>query len=506
MSKTNTYEGEFTLTYAKVFKDVHQINVAAGAYASQRNTVMQGYSVQGFPEGEFTLPSFSRGYPEGGAPTYYEDIYRSNSGYLIANYGYDNRYLFDFSYRVNGSSVFGSSKQYIGTWAVGLAWNIHREKFITDNIDGISMLKIRASIGNPGNQNFSSSNTITTFNYDFNSYNYFGMSTVLQKIGNPDLEWQSTLDRNIGMDMTIMHDKLNFVADYYVKTTDPLLIAIDMPLSSGATNGILYQNFGRQTSTGFSAQATYYIIRQMNKRYWWSVRATFKTETNELSGIGDRLESFNQNGKTNNSTKRFYDGADPDDIWAVRSAGIDPATGRELFYDKNGNLTYDYSYDNEVIIGNERPRYEGIVGTNFSYKGFSINADFRYRLGGYAFNNALFNKVENISKSSMIYNQDKRALYDRWQKPGDIASFKDIANLGSTPMSSRFVQKENTFSLESLRIGYEFDYDIASKLGLSSLRLNLYMNEVFRISTVKMERGTYYPFARSISFALSLTL
>lgn len=139
-------------------------------------------------------------------------------------------------------------------------------------------------------------------------------------------------------------------------------------------------------------------------------------------------------------------------------------------------------------------------------EGFSINMDFRYRIGGYAFNSVLFNKVENISAGSLIYNQDKRALYDRWQKPGDKAQFKNIANSSSTPMSSRFVQKDNSWSLESLRVGYEFDPSVARRFGLGSIRLSAYMNDLFRLTTIKMERGTSYPYARSVSFALSLTL
>lgn len=520
-SKSNKYEGELTMTYAKVIKDVHLFNVALGGYISQTDTKSNGYSAIGFPVGDFTLPSFANGYPDGGKPSYYESTSRSVSAYAIGNYAYDNRYLLDFSYRVNGSSVFGTNKHYIGTWAVGLAWNLHNEKFIRDNFDGVNMLKIRASIGNPGNQNFSSSPTITTFRYNFNSFNYFGMTTSLAQLGNPDLEWQTTIDRNIGFDVTILNNRLTITGDYYYKTTDPLLIAIDMPPSSGATNNQIYKNFGKQTSKGFTAQASYYIIRQMQKRFWWSVRGSIRTGSNKLSGIGNRLDSFNKIGRgededkkpesekpyrSNKSTKRFYDGADPDAIWAVRSAGIDPATGREIFIKKNGELTYDFSYDDEVIIANSRPKVEGILGTSFSWKGFSINMDFRYRLGGHTFNSVLFDKVENIGTSELIYNQDKRALYDRWQKPGDKAQFKDIANSTSTPMSSRFIQKDNSWSLESLRVGYEFDPNIARRFGLSSIRLSAYMNDVFRLSTIKMERGTSYPYARSVSFALSLTL
>lgn len=507
-TRSNKYEGELTFTYAKVWKDMHQFNIVLGGYFSSLDAEAQGYSAVGFPVGDFTLPSFANSYPDGGKPSYSESTTRSLSGYVIGNYAYDNRYLLDFSYRVNGSSVFGTNKHYIGTWAVGLAWNLHREKFISDNFDGISMLKLRASIGNPGNQNFSSSATITTFRYNFNSFNYFGMTTSLAQLGNPNLKWQTTLDKNIGFDITILNNRLTLTGDYYYKTTDPLLISIAMPPSSGATDNVIYKNFGKQTSKGFTASTTYYIIRRMSEGVWWSVRGNVRYGSNKLSGIGNRLEMYNSQEREgdNKSTKRYYDGADPDDIWAVRSAGIDPATGRELFIKKNGELTYDFSYDDEVVVANSRPKIEGVLGTSFAWKGFSCNLDFRYRLGGHSFNSVLFNKVENIGNDQLIYNQDKRALYDRWQEAGDKAQFKNIANSTSTPMSSRFVQKDNSLSLESLRVGYEFPQETVHRWGLGSLRLNAYMNDIFRLSTIKMERGTSYPFARSVSFALSLTL
>lgn len=504
---SDKYEGELTVTYGKTFNEVHLMNIAAGGYISQTNSKNQGYSAVGFPEGDYTLPSFANGYPEGGSPSYNENLARSVSAYVIGNYAYDNRYLLDFSYRVNGSSVFGKTKHFIGTWAVGLAWNLHREKFIRDNIDGISMFKIRGSIGNPGNQNFSSSQTLTTFRYNFNMFNYFGMTTSLSQLGNANLKWQTTLDRNIGLDITVLHDRLTFTGDYYYKTTDPLLIGISMPPSSGATDNTIYENFGIQTSSGYNAQATYYIIRRMRERVWWNVRANIRHNRNELSEIGNRLDKFNTEGRTNNSTKRYYDGADPDDIWAVRSAGIDPSTGREVFITKDGEYTYDFNYADEVIVGSSRPKIEGVLGSNFSYKGFSVTLDFRYRLGGKSFNSVLYNKVENISASSLVNNQDKRAFYDRWQAVGDLAKFKNIGDSQTTPISSRFVQKDNNFTLESLRVGYEFDQEkIKKALHISSLKLNAYMNDIFRLTTIKQERGTSYPFSRSISFSLNITL
>ena len=414
--------------------------------------------------------------------------------------------MLDFSYRVNGSNSFGRTKQFIGTWAVGLAWNIHREKFIKDNFEGVSMMKIRGSVGNPGNQNFSSSATITTFRYNFNMFNYFGMTTSLNQLGNPNLKWQTTLDRNIGFDVTLLNDRLTLTGDYYYKTTDPLLISIAMPPSAGATGDVMYENFGKQTTQGYYVQASYYIIRRMADRFWWSVRANVRGNKSELSGIGNRLDMFNTEGRSNNSTKRYYDGADPDDIWAVRSAGIDPATGKEVFITKEGEYTYDFNSKDEVIVGKGRPKMEGVVGTSFAYKGFSMNLDFRYRYGGKTFNSVLFNKVENISAGSLSNNQDRRALYDRWQKPGDVAQFKNIANSQYTPMSSRFVQTDNSLSLESLRIGYEFSPEVAKKMGLNTLKLSGYMNDIFRLTNIKQERGTSYPFSRSVSFALTFTL
>lgn len=502
-AETNKYEGEFTAVYGHLFHEIHLLNIAAGAYLLHQSAITQGYSVVGFPDGDFVYPSFGNSYPEGGKPTYYETISRSVSAYATANYSIKDRYLLDLSYRVNGSSVFGSTKRYIGTWSTGIGWNLHKEQFIQDLIPGVTMFKLHASIGNPGNQNFDSSSSLTTFAYSYSSYNYFGLSTVLQQLGNKNLKWQTTFDQNYGLDLTLFKDRLNIVVDYYRKKTDPLLISIDLPSSTGVTS--MYTNIGNQTGTGFIASATYYIIRKPQRRFLWSVRATINTQTSKLGGIGNSLETVNQSNQSR-STRRYYDGADPDDIWAVRSAGIDPATGREIYITKDGKYTYDFSYDDEVIVGNTRDKVQGILGTSFSYEGFSLSASFRYRLGAKAFNQSLYDKVENITLSGLNYNQDKRALYDRWQNVGDYAKFKNIANTTTTPISSRFVQRDNSLSLESFQVGYEFSSRIASKLGMSLLRVSAYMNDIFRISTMKQERGTSYPYQRSITFGLSFNL
>lgn len=514
-TKTTNYEGDFTAIYATVLNDVHRFNVALGGNIAESRSTINGYSAQGFPSGDFTYPSFSNGYPEGGRPTYSESVSRSASAYLSAGYSFLDRYLLDASYRMSGSSIFGANKRTISTWSLGLGWNIHNENFIKDNLSFINYMKIRGSVGNPGNQNYDSALSLTTFSYSYLAYNYFGLSSVLGNLGNDNLEWQTTKDYNVGIDLTLFNNRLNITADYYHKSTDPLLIAIGLPASSGlaekynsslgAYTTSYNTNLGKQISKGFTATVQYYLLRNLKERLTWSVRGTVRMESNELNGIGNTLETLNKYGQSR-STQRFFDGADPDDIWAVRSAGIDPATGREIFIKKDGTYTYDFSYADEVIVGNARPDAEGTFGTNFGYHGITFGAIFRYRIGADSFNTSVFNKVENLSMSSLNYNQDKRALYDRWQKPGDYAQFKNIAASESTPMSSRFVQTENILSLESLQVGYEFEPQLARNLGVSGLRLSAYMNDIFRISNIKQERGTSYPFARSFSFALSVTL
>ena len=498
-TRSNQYEGELSVTFAKLIGR-HRLNAVLGGNLNSNKTLTQGYSAQGFPEGDFVYPSFSNGYPEGGSPTYYENTSRSMNGYFNLGYSFDDRYLMDFSLRENGSSVFGASKRYIGTWSVGLGWNLHKERFIADHLTWIDFLKLRASIGNPGNQNFSSSKTLTTFNFQLASMNYFGMGAVLNQLGNPDLDWQITLDKNIGIDMTLIDKRLNITADYYHKVTDPLLINISMPLSSGTSSYLT--NMGKQISQGLTLSASYYIIQKLDQRFSWLVRGNLRTQKTKLDKIGNKLDELNKSGQGHN-TVRYYNGADPDDIWAVKSAGIDPSTGRELFYDKEGNYTYDFSYDNEVICGNTRPKIEGVIGTSLNYKGFSVSMNFRYQTGASVFNEALFNKVENISVSGVNKNQDKRALYERWQNPGDKVRFKDIANAASTPMSSRFIQKENVLSMESVYVGYEFYEGWIKKIGLSNLKIQASMRDVFRASTIKSERGTLYPFARSLELGLS---
>ncbi len=498
------YDADFTVTYGQVLGKKHLLNVAAGMSASERKSVSKNFSAQGFPEGNFTKPSFANQYPEGGKPGYSESKSRNANFYLNGGYAYDNRYLLDVNLRSDGTSVFGANKRFSTTWAVGIAWNLHKEHFVKEHTDLFNMFKIRASIGNPGNQNFGSYSAITTYYFNNWMLNDFGTGLLISTFGDPNLEWQRTLDKNIGLDLSMFHNRFHINFDYYHKRTDPLIATIKMPSSMGVTSR--RANIGVQVDQGLNGSVSYAFLYKPQKGINYTMSFNFRYGKAYYDKIGENLDQYNKENVSKNMT-RYYDGGSPTALWAVRSRGIDPATGKEIFVRKDDVLTYDFSYDDEVEVGDTRPTLEGVWGNSLYYKGFSASIQIRYSFGADAFNSTLFNKVENISSGSITSNQDKRALYDRWKKPGDQAKFKSISLFDYTPMSSRFVMKENYISIESVRLGYSFDSQWLKKnLRISSLNINAYMNSIARFSTLEDERGLYYPFARNISFSIGLIL
>ena len=494
-----SYDGDVTATYGQLLAKKHQINAVLGASIRESSDQSKGFSAVGFPEGNFTTPGFANQYTESGKPTYYDSKNRTANFYFNGGYSFDNRYLLDVNYRLDGSSVFGTNRKFSNTWAVGLAWNIHNEKFMKDT-ELFQMLKIRGSIGNPGNQNFGSYNTLTTYKFNNWMTNNFGTGLLIDAIGDPDLAWQKTIDMNVGLDVSLLN-RLHLNIDVFHKNTDPLLASIGIPASVGVTSRLA--NIGKQVTDGFNGTIRYSFIYRPKERMNWTTSLSFSHVRSHYENIGSTLAQYNNENLTKNMT-RYYDGGSPSALWAVRSAGIDPATGKEIFITKSGNYTFSHSYDDEVEVGDTRPDVEGVFGNVFYYKGFSASIYMRYSLGGDTFLSTLYDKVENISSSALAKNQDRRALYDRWQKPGDIAKFKGISRTESTPMSSRFVSVNNYLTIESIRVSYELPYTLMKKMGIQGMTFSAYMNDIARWATVKEERGTSYPFSRSISMALSL--
>lgn len=500
-SLTNTrWSGRVNATYGTNI-GVNTINAAAGVQISQNHNKAYGFGVEGYSNPLFSNPNFSNGYPDGGKPTSSDSKSRNVSYFANANYAYNMRYLLDFNFTRSGASQFGIDDPFTNTWSVGAGWNVHEESWFHEN-PIVSYLKLNASYGNPGNQNYDAKLATSIYNYFTNYSNPFGMAALIGQWGNAGLKWQKTKTFNVGLTGTFFNKKLTFNANYQIRKSEPQLVRIELPSSTGVVSAPM--NVGGTDNRSISVTATYYILRKTDLN--WYLSGNINHNKTKYYHIGNSLEQYNEAGRLSQSLTRMYDGASTTGLYVVRSAGIDPATGNEVFIRKDGTYTYEWSSDDEVLFGDTNPKFSGSLSTSFVYKGFSCGASFTFRSGGDVFLSTLMNKVENISGNALNYNQDKRALYDRWKKPGDIAKYKRIDDTSTTNKSSRFIATEHTFQCASINLGYRTaNWGFLRNIGVSSLDIRGYMNDIFRISNIKEERGTSYPFQRSFSLSLGLS-
>ena len=281
-----------------------------------------------------------------------------------------------------------------------------------------------------------------------------------------------------------------------------------MPSSAGFNS--YTGNLGNVVNKGVEATVNWRLYNNPSKQAYITFNGTLGHNKNYIKNINDALRSFNdeqeagqQEDKSTKPLTRYEEGQSMSVIWVVKSLGIDPVTGKEIFVKKDGTTTYDWSSDDYIVGGDSNPKVHGNFGLSGEYKGFGFNVSFSYRLGGDLYNNTLVNKVENVD---IAYNVDRRVLNDTWKNPGDLSTFKKITSTPTTTYpTSRFVEKNNELQLASVNLYYDFKFLNLKKIGMERLKLNFYMNDVFRVSTVKTERGTDYPFARNCSVALSAT-
>lgn len=494
-----SYDGSLIASYGGM-AGVHTYNLVGGAQISERNNSSASNSTRGYISDKFWNPNFSNGYAENSRPTSSITKTRSASFYLNGNYAYDMRYLLDFNVRSDGASVFGVNNPFSTTYSFGVAWNIHNEHFFKKN-KYVNNLKLRYTFGNPGNQNVNAKLANNVYNYYTSYPNPFGLAAVVSQWGNNDLKWKRTLTHNFGLNALLFSNRLSLTIDYNIRKSDPELISVEQPTSTGLSS--VPMNIGATDNRSFTVTIGLDIIK--SRDFMWRLTANMLHTTTKYYNIGDALEKLNTEGRASQSLIRYYDGASTTSLWAVRSLGIDPMTGNEVYLKKNGEYTFKWDSDEEVEVGDTNPKAQGNFGTTIRWKGFSLGLNFQYRLGGQTTLNTLLTKVENISNTSIKYNQDRRALHDRWQKPGDNAKFKRIDDTSTTNMSTRFIADENTLQCTSLSLGYE--NTTASWLrtvGLSSFYCRMYTNNLFRLSTVKEERGLDYPFSRSVSASIGL--
>lgn len=456
--------------------------------------------------------AYATTYPDGGKPLGSEDLSASLGGFLAANFMWKNRYVLDGSYRVSGSSKFGSDHRYAPFWSVGAGWNIHNEEF-AKKLGWINTLRLRGSYGYTGSVKFSSYQAVTTYKYNSDYLSYTGVGAIPIGMANPDLKWQTTKKLNVGITSSLFGDRLNVNFDVYNEKTTDMLIDRSLPPSSGTTS--VKANLGSQTSNGIEFSLWGKIIKTRDWEWSLSVNGLHsKTTINNISDAMKRMNEQNASGFTSSdgSTNiasssplfQYREGESPSTIYAVRSAGIDPATGNEIFIKKDGSYTYKYDSKDQVSCGDTNPTLQGSISSMLQYKNFSLTASFSYRFGGEMYNSTRALKVENVNPRK---NCDVRAFTDRWTNVGDVKPYIDIAKAtGNTSVyTDRFVEKDDELWLSSLYLQYNVPMTFLKKLHIQKMYLGIGTEDLFRITSAKYERGTSYPFSRSINMSASLT-
>lgn len=481
--------------------DKHML-IANVAYSLQSSSSSsEGMTAWGFLNNHVDYITFAKQYAEGGKPSGAESTTRSLGVTSAVNYSYDERYLFDASLRFNGSSVFGNDNRWGTFWSAGAGWNLHKENFM-ENVNWLTLCKLRVTYGLTGNQNFSPYQAKATYKF-YDNIIYDNISgAYLMGMPNNGLKWQQTGDFNIGLDLSISR-RFNLSLDIYDSRTHDALISMSLPTSTGFTSYM--ENLGNVQNKGVEATMSWKFYQKGQS--YMSLTGSFAHNSNKISKISDALSSFNREQDANNTTSpiiRYEEGQSMTAIWAVPSLGIDPATGRELFVKKDGTVTYDYSTNDYVIAGDSNPKVHGIFGLNGEYKGIGLSLLFSYQIGADYYNQTLVDRVENVNIAN---NVDRRVFSDTWNAPGDIALYKHISSTPTTTYAStRFVQRNNMLDLTTLSLYYDFKHaKWLQRSFLQRLRATAYINDVFHLSTVKAERGLSYPYARTFSFSLTAT-
>ena len=510
-TSADQWAGKIVANYIHNFdKDGTMLTLNLGGEIKKNKSTASSLVGTGFLSDNQNDMAYATAYPNGGQPSGSEDLSTSLGGFLAANFMWKNRYVVDGSYRVSGSSKFGSDHRYAPFWSVGAGWNLHNEKFIKD-LGWVNTLRLRGSYGYTGSVKFSSYQAVTTYKYNSDFLGYTGVGAIPIGMANPDLKWQTTKKFNVGITSSFLGDRLNVNLDVYNEKTIDMLIDRSLPPSSGTTS--VKANLGSQTSNGIEFSVWGKIIRTKDWEWTFSVNGLHsKTTINNISEAMKRMNEQNATGYTDGSVSvasssplfQYREGESPTAIYAVRSAGIDPATGREIFIKQDGSYTYTYDTKDQVACGDTNPVMQGSFSSMLQYKNFSLTASFQYRFGGKMYNSTRALKVENINPRR---NCDVRAFTDRWTKPGDVKPYIDIANAtGNTSVyTDRFVEKDNELWLSSLYLQYNVPVTFLRKIHVQKLYVGIGTEDLFRITSAKYERGTSYPYSRSVNMSASLT-
>ena len=458
------------LRFLKTFNDVHEINAYLGYdYDEYRYYSMTGQASQMFQGNEILNGGVAN--PKVGGTK----VEKKNAAYYFnGNYSYDNKYLFQVMFRVDGSSQFGSNKRWAPFWSVGGGWSMHKEEFMS-NLKWVNELKPRISYGISGNLPDGAYEWATMLA----STTQYGSKVGLYSnyLGNPDLSWEETATLDFGLDVRLF-DRLSIVFDYYHKDVKNLIYLKHLPAVTGYNRQTA--NNGKMTNQGFEVTVTPEIIR--TKDLYWDVSFNLGYNKNEITYLPDGDELTSQ------ATAVGY----PYRNWYLREwAGVDSQTGTPLWFkvDEEGNktVTGDYNQATRVLLDEvPTPKFNGAISTNLTWKGFTLNANFTFATGAKIYNGQRAGALDRDCGRNSQPPMKLKDGWSRWEKPGDIATHPQLidgGNNGADRESTRYLENGDYFKLKSLSLAYSFPKLWLEPLGVKSANLSVGGENLFTITS-----------------------
>lgn len=512
-----SYSLDLTASYNKLFGAVHYVTANARMSVQENSNESYGAYVTGFPNENMDDILFGKKYNEKMTGT-------ENTSRLIGwvgsfGYSYNYKYSADFNIRVDGSSQFGKDNRFAPFWSTGVRWDVKKEQFM-HRVNFISEFVIRGSYGVTGTQGFAPYQSRELYSYGDLLKPYVssdGTGVELVAMPNEKLKWQQTDTWNAALELGFLKGRITARAEYFQKLTKNSLTQVTLAPSLGFDS--YPENMGTLENKGIELNIAFIPYQDPANSAFWTISINGSHNTDRLKKISEAMRSMNKVNSEQMSDidlakkngykplAHYEEGESINRIWVVKSLGIDPSTGAEIFLKRNGEMTGVWNAVDLVPCGNTEPQWQGNINSSFSYRGFGVNVSFAYRFGGQVYNQTLVDKVEN---ADLMYNADKRVSDLRWDQVGVAARYKGLSRMvngSETKASSRFVMDENTFRMGTLSFSYRMDKTNAKYIerwGLSSVKLAFNMEDLFYLSSVKQERGLSYPFARQFAFSLNV--
>lgn len=417
-----------------------------------------------------------------------------------AEYNYDDRYYVELGLRTDASSRFGKDHRWGKFWSVGLMWNAKKERFL-QKYDWLHNAQVSFSTGTSGNSEIPNFDHLALASGGWIYMDAAGIAP--QQKGNEKLSWETTWTTNLGFHLGFF-ERFNVDLELYHKRTSDMLMEVPQSYSEG-NNGFRWDNIGVMTNMGVELAINADVLRLRD--FVWNLSANVSYNKNEIKELYNGVQEY----ELPNTSTKWVVGRPLGEFYINRYAGVNPANGDPLWYDKEGNLTTEFRESDKVMVGkNYLAPWQGGFGTTLTWKGISVNAQFSWVADRWMFNNDRFFEESNGLYTG--FNQSKRLLYDRWKKPGDVT---DIPRWGVTPqMDSRFLEDASFLRLKNLMISYTFPQEWMKKTNFfTNARIYAQGQNLLtftKFSGLDPEAFTnmyqaQYPMSRQYSFGLELS-